>query len=638
MRLTFLILSLLINLPSMAQEYAVNKIPDKLLKNANAVVRNKTTQLTIISDKKYELVNECVVTVLNEEGRQHAYINERYDKFSTVDIQYAYLYDQTGKKIKTMNDKYVSDISAFSQGEHSFDMDNSRVKFYAFPYKKYPYTVRYKVKIKSSHMMQLPQWHLISGTGVSGEKGSFNVSCTSNYKLRYTTTIATPLKKEEADNTINYKWTMGNINAINASPLLQHHANYIAKVILAPSTFSLGKYEGDMTSWKSYSKFISKLNKNRSSLSQSEQQTVNRIIQEHSTTLEKVDALYKYMQKKSRYVSVQLGVGGWQPIKASTVSEKGFGDCKGLSNYMYAILDAANIPSFYALVCAGNTPVELSNNFSYNPFNHAILCVPDGKDTIWLECTNQQASTGYLGSFTANRRALLVHEGGMGLANTQKISYKDNSRSRRLELELDTLGNSKINATTCYRAQRQERIYRLFKNKEKKEFKKIVEKSIPLKAFKLLSHKHSYEPSNLPAMHEQLVIQETSVRMSPPKRLFIPVVTFNKKSEWSAYIQQDIQQQDIQIRNGKTNIDTVIINYPSAFTIEAAPENIAVKTKYGNLLQQKMIDTANHKIKIITIIELFENKYLNSEYTGFKKFIRQVISANKNKIVFTRKL
>src|SRR5690606_40015575 len=43
---------------------------------------------------------------------------------------------------------------------------------------------------------------------------------------------------------------------------------------------------------------------------------------------DKAKVLYKYMQDKTRYISIQVGIGGIEPFPAETVDQLGYGDCR----------------------------------------------------------------------------------------------------------------------------------------------------------------------------------------------------------------------------------------------------------------------------------------------------------------------
>jgi transglutaminase-like putative cysteine protease len=44
----------------------------------------------------------------------------------------------------------------------------------------------------------------------------------------------------------------------------------------------------------------------------------------------KAKKIYQYLQNKTRYISVQIGIGGFQPVTAADVDRLGYGDCKGI--------------------------------------------------------------------------------------------------------------------------------------------------------------------------------------------------------------------------------------------------------------------------------------------------------------------
>ncbi|MDP4989490.1 MAG: DUF3857 domain-containing protein, partial [Polaribacter sp.] len=108
------------------------------------------------------------------------------------------------------------------------------------------------------------------------------------------------------------------------------------------------------------------------------------------------------MQQKTRYISVQIGIGGWEPIAANLVDDVGYGDCKGLTNYTKALLDVADVTAYYTVVYADDR-IDVDKDFSSLQGNHVILNIPNNGKDVWLECTSQTMPFGFLGDFTDDR-------------------------------------------------------------------------------------------------------------------------------------------------------------------------------------------------------------------------------------------
>src|SRR5690606_3435474 len=134
----------------------------------------------------------------------------------------------------------------------------------------------------------------------------------------------------------------------------------VPMVRTAPTVFEVEGYAGSMESWKSLGEWHSKLNANRSQLPEATKQQILSLTKDLKDPKDKISAVYQFMQNKTRYVSIQLGIGGWQPFEASMVDSKGYGDCKALSNYTQSLLEVAGIKSHYAIIYGGkeNRPVQ----------------------------------------------------------------------------------------------------------------------------------------------------------------------------------------------------------------------------------------------------------------------------------------
>src|SRR5262249_15482735 len=119
-----------------------------------------------------------------------------------------------------------------------------------------------------------------------------------------------------------------------------------ARILAAPTKFEYAGYEGDMSTWQSYGKWEASLMVGRDELPESTRQKVMELTKNLKTTEEKTKALYEYVQGKTRYVSISLGIGGLQPFPASVVDQVGYGDCKALSNYTVSLLKIAGIRAY----------------------------------------------------------------------------------------------------------------------------------------------------------------------------------------------------------------------------------------------------------------------------------------------------
>ena len=84
-----------------------------------------------------------------------------------------------------------------------------------------------------------------------------------------------------------------------------------------------------MNSWKNYGIWKNQLLDRRDNLPVETINTIKQLTNGLSTKKEKVKKVYEFVQSKTRYVSVQLGIGGWQPFTAEIVDKYGYGDCKG---------------------------------------------------------------------------------------------------------------------------------------------------------------------------------------------------------------------------------------------------------------------------------------------------------------------
>lgn len=430
-----------------SQQTAIFKelIPISLRQNAHAVVQESDEVFEIKSKNKAFYKIHKVITILDEQGKEYLEFVGYSDKFhqlQDVDIR---MFDANGVQQK----KYVKkDLFSFYAGDGLV----TDTKYYVqrFLANSYPVTVQYDYQVKYDGLLHLPSYD-IQYPFLSIRQSSFTCIVNEDADVRFSgqNTNLEPVVTKEKGNIV-YKWSSSNLPALLYEEGGVSSESSYPKIILAPNQFELDGYAGDMSSWQKFGTWYRDLAKNLDKLPPERIQYLNNLVAPAHNEKEKIKLIYEYLQKNFRYVSIQLGIGGYKPFAASFVDDKKYGDCKALSNYMQACLAAVGIKSYQALINASYNKKPVEDVFPYQGFNHVILCVPGSRDTTWLECTSSTSDFGVLGSFTENRNALLVTEdGGKLIATPRSVSVSNQLHSYSvIKISADGSGMSRTSLQT----------------------------------------------------------------------------------------------------------------------------------------------------------------------------------------------
>ncbi len=611
-------------------EYAVNRINSSLLKNANAVVRIDETRFRIKNPSETVLTNHFAITILNEKGDNWAIFSEYYNKHRRIESIEGYLYDANGKQIKKIKKKDTEDLSGVDEGTL---MDDSRIKKHNFYYKVYPYTIEYTVEINNESSLFFPMWAAQPGENISVEKTSMEMVYPLEYKLRYKTfnykdeALISTVKNEHIQ-----KWEASDLPAIVRESYSPRWHDITTVVIFGPSQFQIDNYEGNMVNWQDFGKFIFSLKEGKDQLPDDVKKAVHSIADGLTSNKLKIEALYKYLQDNTRYISIQLGIGGWQPFDAREVASKRYGDCKALTNYMYSLLKEAGIPSYYTLIRAGRNERYITEDFPSQQFNHVILCAPLQKDTIWLECTNQTVQAGYLGAFTANRTALLVDESGGKLVRTPVYKMNDNVQSRSIKGKLEDDATLHISSFTKYTGLQQDDLHHMINDLSATKVKEILHEQLDFATYNINSFNYEQEKGHVPVINETLDISASNYATITGKRLFIIP---NTMTRWSRKLSSDSSRKyDIELGYEYIDIDSVEIDLPAGYESEALPQPVQIVNKFGKYSCSVKI-TAD-KMFYYRKMEHYSGHFPASDYNELVKFYEAIYKADRSKVVLVK--
>ncbi|MBS1566949.1 MAG: transglutaminase domain-containing protein, partial [Bacteroidetes bacterium] len=408
---------------------------------------------------------------------------------------------------------------------------------------------------------------------------------------------------------------------------------YTTVVYLAPVQFEVQNYNGTMGTWQDFGKFINNLKSNRDQLPDNIKQAVHQMTDGISDPKEKIARLYRYMQDNTHYVGIQLGIGGWQPFDANYVGTKKYGDCKALSNYMYALLKEAGLPSCYTLINAGRDNKFFLSDFPSAHFNHVILCVPLKTDTVWLECTSQTIPPGYLGGSTEDRPALLVNENGGTLVRTPVYSFKDNLEIRHTKAVADESGDLTVDVVTRYTGLQQDELHSMINSLTKEKVKQELAESVDLPQYDLLNYSYKEKPSALPEIMEALQLKAPGYAQVSGRRFFIAPNIMTKAH--TRYIPDEERQHDVYTGYAYTDIDSTEIQLPAGYQPESLPAPVSIESKFGRYSASLKLD--GNVLKYYRSVEKYSGRFPAAQYNDMVKFWQQIYKADRNKVVMVKK-
>jgi tetratricopeptide (TPR) repeat protein len=164
--------------------------------------------------------------------------------------------------------------------------------------------------------------------------------------------------------------------------------------------------------WDEVAQWYSALEKGRADPTPEIRAKAQELTKDRATNLEKMQALYNYVAKNIRYVSLSFGLGRYQPHTAAEVFKNQYGDCKDKDVLLSALLQSIGISSSAVLIPLLR-PLDTSIP-SPAQFDHLITAVPSGNDLIWMDSTAEVAPFRLLIPALRDKSALLTQQAGQG--------------------------------------------------------------------------------------------------------------------------------------------------------------------------------------------------------------------------------
>jgi hypothetical protein len=610
------------------KNYDSSKIPEALLKDAVAVVRNEEQIYEFKSPNSGKIDYSIAITILKKAGDDLAEMAEVYDKFSSISNIKATLYDAAGKKVKEYKSSDIKDQSLIS--DFSIFEDN-RIKLLKFSSISYPYTIEYSYIQDFRGILSLPSWQSIKGYNISTERSFYSIKKPQLLGIKFL--MSNNLKTDSikiGDKEVQYRWTCSNVPAIDREPLTVGLSSISDWVKASPNEFEYDNTTGNFNNWKSFGAWIHKLNENGGILPPETKLKVQNLIKDAKTPKDKIRLLYNYLQQNTRYVSVQLGIGGYKPILAEKVAQVNYGDCKALSNYMKALLNEAGIKA--NLIVIGNGMPSLNPNYaSMGQANHMILCVPLPNDTTFLECTSQYKPMGFIGNDNSDRNVLMITEDGGKIIHTPIYSAKDNYQLRKTKINFSDDGMADISMKSTYSNAQFENNFNMMLEEPGEQRKKITE-WLDIPGAELISFKYDQANKMLPILTEEINIKTNQLLTKGGEKAFLTLNLTNRQDVIPPKIED--RKTGFAVPFSYQDEDEISYTLPKGYAVEFLPKDISITSDFGNYTAKFVA-----KDNIITYTRttmMIAKKFPPEKYNEFVDFYKKIYQADKQKAVLAK--
>lgn len=631
-KLLIMLLAMPVSVLAADRKYPVSEIPAALKDGADAVVRTNVIISRVKSKSLVTQSTKLVVTILNPKGDGFARYPIGYDKLTRVSDIKAAAYDANGEQIKRLKASEIVDVSAFD--DNTLFSDN-RLKILNLEQTVYPYTVEYEYETEYRYLYSFLGDRIVPDDRVSVQYFYKEITYPLATPIRYKTLNVQqqPTKKTNGDGTETIGWEVRDLSPVKPEPIGPLWSEIVPQVMVAPTTFEYAGYSGSMETWKDYGQWLYELTKGRDILPEATKQKILQLTKDATTTEQKTRILYEYLQSRTRYIYIALGIGGLQPFDAATVDKMGYGDCKALSNYMVAMLKEAGVKSFYSVIWAGTGP-QVDVAFPSHQANHAIVGVPNGADTIWLECTSQTNPFGYQGSNTGDRYAMAITEEGGKLVRTNRYPAAENLLVSSADVIVEPTGNAKAKIRSTFSGLQYENgDLHGYVNMTSDVQKKWIQKNISIPNFDVTS----FKMQNVKDRHPKAVVEaDLSLNRFASvngKRLFITPNLMNRHS----YIPEknDNRKYDVVIRTGFIDLDTIRYQIPENAYPEFLPQQTKISSRFGDYECSYTMEQG--KLVYIRRMTMKNGTYPAGTYQELSEFYRNVNKADNVKVVLLTK-
>lgn len=219
---------------------------------------------------------------------------------------------------------------------------------------------------------------------------------------------------KEANGRRTYLWATKDLERVRPEPFAADSNDIYSSIAVAAPL-----------EWSTIGSWYAGLARDRYAITPDLRKTLDTIVAKARTGDDSLRAIHRWVAQDIRYVSVALGIGGYQPRTPAAVLETKYGDCKDKATMFVALARALGMTAYPVLLNSGGS-VD-STMPAVDQFDHEIAAVkrPDGH-YLFVDLTSELTPVGSLPYGEQGEFGLVVHDDGV----TEQVRFPLDSIDR----------------------------------------------------------------------------------------------------------------------------------------------------------------------------------------------------------------
>ncbi|MNK30619.1 Transglutaminase-like superfamily protein [compost metagenome] len=282
-----------------------------------------------------------------------------------------------------------------------------------------PFTEDYKT-LEREISIKIPKWMNVSFK-------EYNLTV---YNIKKTNTYN---QKDDSDIILYRCQNLAAYKRERNSPGNTYVYPHLLALSASPTPLKGGYFASLQEQYDWYSNLTSTLNEEKETAIVTQAEEITKGITED---LDKVKAIFYWIQHNIRYIAFEDGIAGFRPDKASEVLRKKYGDCKGMANLTKTMLKALNLD---ARLCWIGT-----NHIAYNyetpslaVDNHMISALKLNDKFYFLDATETYLGLGEYAERIQGRQVLIEDGKNYILSHIPKTFVDQNLEFQKKKLKID---------------------------------------------------------------------------------------------------------------------------------------------------------------------------------------------------------